>query len=359
LKIQLLKNLDKTVGALMATFLKAPHARPLPLPKKILVIRPGGIGDAVHLLPTIACLHRAFPAAAIDVLAEKRNAAVFALMPDIAGVFRYDRLPELPRTVRTKYDLVIDTEQWHYLSAVVTRLVGAARSIGYATNGRKKLFTDAVPYSHDDYEVESFFHLLEPLAVSKPAEIRCPYLTVPEAAAKRVESLLAPLAGKDFAVIFPGASIPERRWGWEKFSEVARRLNDRGTFVVIVGGREDVVDGEKIIAGNNGLNLAGKTTLPETAAVIEKAAVLVSGDSGILHIGVALGRPTVSLFGPGIAKKWAPRGPMHIVIDRHLPCSPCTKFGYTPRCPIQARCMGEIAVAEVVAAVEKLLGKSR
>jgi ADP-heptose:LPS heptosyltransferase len=128
-----------------------------------------------------------------------------------------------------------------------------------------------------------------------------------------------------------------------------------GIPVVVVGGQEDAAEGEKIVAGKSGLNLAGKTSLGETAAVIAKSTLLVSTDSGILHIGVGLGKRTVSLFGPGIVKKWAPRGPRHIVINRNLPCSPCTRFGYTPRCPISARCMTEITVDEVVAAVERII----
>ncbi len=67
--------------------------------------------------------------------------------------------------------------------------------------------------------------------------------------------------------------------------------------------------------------------------VIDKSAVLVSGDSGILHVGVGLGRPTVSLFGPGIAKKWAPRGDKHIVINKNLPCSPCTNLAIPLNAP--------------------------
>jgi ADP-heptose:LPS heptosyltransferase len=104
-----------------------------------------------------------------------------------------------------------------------------------------------------------------------------------------------------------------------------------------------------------GLNLAGATTLAETAAVIKKSALLLSGDSGVLHIAVGLGVPTVSLFGPGRVKKWAPQGEHHIVINKELPCSPCTTFGHTPPCPIHAQCMRDISVDEVVTAVTMLL----
>ena len=132
-------------------------------------------------------------------------------------------------------------------------------------------------------------------------------------------------------------------------------MNSEGIPLVVVGGMEDVPAGADILPGKYGLNLAGKTSIIETAAVINKASLVVSGDSGILHIAVGLGKPTVSLFGPGIARKWAPRGESHIVINKHLPCSPCTEFGYTPKCPVNAKCMADISVDEVVEAVKRLM----
>jgi ADP-heptose:LPS heptosyltransferase len=95
--------------------------------------------------------------------------------------------------------------------------------------------------------------------------------------------------------------------------------------------------------------------LSETAAVIQKSVLLLSGDSGVLHIAMGLGVPTVSLFGPGRAGKWAPRGERHIVINKGLSCSPCTTFGTTPPCPISAQCLNDITVDEVFNAVAVLL----
>ncbi|MFH1027028.1 MAG: glycosyltransferase family 9 protein, partial [Pseudomonadota bacterium] len=103
------------------------------------------------------------------------------------------------------------------------------------------------------------------------------------------------------------------------------------------------------------LNLAGKTSLQDTAAIMDRSALLVSGDSGVLHIAAGLGKPTVSLFGPGRSEKWAPQGDRHIVINRQLPCSPCTTFGTTPSCPRDAECLRSITPDEVANAVTMLL----
>jgi ADP-heptose:LPS heptosyltransferase len=355
LNIYLLKQLDAIIGRLITPVLPKPvTSNSDKNPDGILLIRPGGIGDAVLLIPAINAIKAAYPDAVIDVLAEKRNSAIFRLSPNIGHVFHYDRPSELLRALRGGYDVVIDTEQWHRLSAVIARMTRAPVLIGYATNERSRLFTHPTAYSQDDYETDSFFRLLEPLGI-KPSVLSQPFLAVPGKATERGDTLLGEIKGGGFVTIFPGASIRERQWGADKFAKVAEMLAALGVAVVVVGGGDDKGQGEQIVACGTGLNLAGRTSLSETAAVIQKSALLLSGDSGVLHIAVGLGVPTVSLFGPGRARKWAPRGERHTVINKELPCSPCTTFGTTPPCPIAARCMSDITVAEVFNAVTVLL----
>lgn len=347
-RVKALKTLDALLGHLaVRLFAYLPRsAGKGSQPSSLLIIRPGGIGDAVLLVPAIHELKNKFPEAIITVLAERRNASAFALCPCINMVLRYDVPSELFSAVRSYYDLVIDTEQWHRLSAVVARLCRTQTLIGFGTNERGRLFSHAIPYSHDDYEVTSFFRLLGPLGITLK-EPAAPFLIVPEDAFAKGGELLAPLVDKRFVAIFPGASIPERRWGAERFRLLAEKLLAAGYPVVVVGGREDREQGDEIVSGGTGLNLAGQTSLAETAAVLKRSSLLVGGDSGVLHIAVGLGVSTVSLFGPGRMLKWSPRGGCHGVINRELPCSPCTTFGNTPPCPIEARCMREITVDEV------------
>jgi ADP-heptose:LPS heptosyltransferase len=354
-KIRVLKLIDRIFGMVAVRLLWPPGNQAVSSQfASILLIRPGGIGDAVHLVPAINALKSAFPNAAIDILAERRNAGVFALSTHIRKVMRYDVPAELLSTLRRSYDVVIDTEQWHRLSAIVARLTRAQLLIGFDTNERRRLFNFPVSYAHDDYEVSSFLRLLEPLGIT-PDPVVAPWLTLPEEAAAMADQLLGAISQSRFVVIFPGASIPERQWGGDRFRLVAETLAREQVPVVVVGGPDDAAEGEEILSSLSGLNLAGRTTLAETAAVIARAAVLLSGDSGILHIGVALGIPTVSLFGPGIAAKWAPKGARHVVINKGLSCSPCTRFGYTSDCPFTVRCMSEIGADEVYDAVRSSL----
>jgi lipopolysaccharide heptosyltransferase II len=362
LKVRILKKADALLGpplvALLGTLKRRAASAPAQL-RSVLVLRPGGIGDAVLLVPTLLALKEQHPQVRITVLAERRNAAAFALCPAVDRVLHYDRPSELLQALRGRYDLVIDTEQWHRLSALVARCATAPFSVGFATNERRRLFNCAIPYSHELYEAASFLNLLAPLGLTQLPPARFPFLEVPEQAARRAEQLLAPVAARPFAVIFPGASIAERRWGGVRFQQVAQHLALSGYAVVVVGGGDDSAEGEVIVRACGGLNLAGKTSLVETAAVLARSALLISGDSGVLHIAVGLGIPTVSLFGPGIEAKWGPKGEGHLVLNRQLSCSPCTRFGTTPPCPSAARCLSEITPEEVVSAARELLSKLR
>jgi len=358
-RIATFKKLDAVIGRLFIRCLPRPRAALFHNASKILIVRPGGIGDSVHLVPAIQILQCHFSGVAIDLLAERRNAGAFALCPGIRRVYLYDHPGQLLRVLGNHYDVVIDSEQWHRLSAVVSRLVRSPVKIGYTTNERARLFTHVVPYRHDDYEVASFLHLLEPLGLAGSATPDDAWLRVPVAARKIVNSTLADVSNRPFIALFPGASIAERRWGAENFRAVAQWCGERGLGVVVVGGGGEREEAARIAGGlEHVFDFAGRTSLTETAAILERAAVVVSGDSGILHIAVGLGRPTVSLFGPGIATKWAPRGSQHVVLNKCLPCSPCTRFGYTPPCPHDNRCMCEITVDDVTRAIDVLLHES-
>lgn len=354
--IYLVKKIDQLFGSLLIWLLSSPKKSTqflLPV-KSILIIRPGGIGDAVLLIPAIKFIKEKFPDCRIDVLAEERNSQIFKLCSDVGQVYHYDHLQELCFCLKTKYDVVVDTEQWHRLSAVVARLIRAKFRIGFGTNERQRMFSHTVDYSQAKYELDSFLDLFSPLNIGKSHSYGS-FLSIPEESFKSSAVFLNSVLSTSFIVLFPGASIPERRWGKSKFRALAGKILASGLAVVVVGGEEDVDLARDICLGLEVLNLAGKTSLLESAAVIAQSKIVVTGDSGLLHIAVGLDKPTISLFGPGIAKKWAPRGEKHVVINKELTCSPCTRFGNTPKCPYNASCLQKISVNEVFQAVERLI----
>ncbi|WP_224962338.1 glycosyltransferase family 9 protein [Geomonas subterranea] len=335
-----LKRFDSLAGPLLVRLLpRRKKPATAAAPGSVLVIRPGGIGDAILLIPALRALQGAYPSCRIEILAEKRNAAAFDFCPGLHAVYRYDEPGELRAVLRGRYDLVIDTEQWYRLSALVARLVRGRRSIGFATNERKRLFSDPVPYDMKEYEPFSFFRLLAPLGIEAPAGLAVPFLELPPAARERASHLLARLGEQPFAAIFPGASVPRKEWGGARFRQVAASVALAGHAVVVVGGNDDDDVADAIARATGAVNLAGRTSLVETAAVIGAAKVLLTGDSGLLHIAAGLGTPALSLFGPSDPAKWAPKGDGHRFFASSLPCAPCAAWGTIPPCDHQGSCI--------------------
>jgi len=352
MRIKLLKIIDFVLGKVFFFFLPSclgdsQAINPSGI-KKILIIRPGGLGDAVLLIPMLRGLKRLCPGAKIDILCEKRNAGVFGLVPDlINNLYVYDAgFSRLFACFTAKYDLVMDTEQWHRLSAIFAYLNNAPVRIGFDTNRRRKAFTHLVDYSHEDYEVNSFLHLLVPLATVVPGfDPDTPWIDI--AGVGNMEKTV---------LISSGASVKERQWGACKFAAVAQDLIGYGFKVTLVGSNSGAGEAAKIAhLVPASVNLFGKNTLAQTAVLIKNSLLLVTMDSGLMHLAYALGTPTVSLFGSGIQKKWAPRGKRHITINKNVPCSPCTRFGYTPQCKNSLKCIKSITVEEVVQAVKKII----
>src|ERR1039457_4218304 len=125
MRIAFLKALDSLAGRFAIYLLPAPKAVTFHHQiRTLLLIRPGGVGDAVLLIPAINTLKTTFPNLSIHMLAEKRNSEVFSLCKSLQKVYRYDVPGELFSVLHGKYDVVIDTEQWHRLSAVIDRLTG-------------------------------------------------------------------------------------------------------------------------------------------------------------------------------------------------------------------------------------------
>jgi len=317
----------------------------------ILIIRPGGIGDAVLLLPMLHQLSLLYPDSKIEVLAESRNAKVFSWSPVVAKVWRYDRPLDFLKLFRQRYDLIIDTEQWYRLSAVVARLLGSSRLIGFASNERSRLLSDPCPYKQDEYEADMFISLLEPLGYTSPFSVDSSvFLTLPQA---------DHVFENPYIVIFPGSSISAKQWPAERFAEVASFCVERGFDVVLLGGKADRDITDCISKGLSCChNLAGKTDLTEAAAIISGARMMISGDSGLLHVAQSQGVPTVSLFGPSNPLKWNCSSSFNVILKSDIACSPCSRFGTISKCKYGFRCMQEIIVAEVLKAVEFLLNRN-
>ncbi len=379
LKLRILKRVDRYLGRWLclhqpprAADLRAAHGdgrpawQPRPVPpddiRQILLIRPGGIGDAVLTFPMLAALRTHFPAAAMDVLGERRNTGVYRINSLVRDVHRYDQSPHLVwstlrRLAAKRYDIVIDSEQFHYLSSVVANHLAPRYLCGFDTLGRGRFQTHRVPYNEKGYEVYSFLGLAGALlGRTLPFEPDRPFLDVDARWLQWADETLAPYRDRPLAVIVPSASSEHRFWEPQRYADVARWLTDHGFVVAILGG-SDALHASRIISqghpSSECLNLITKTSLGQTAGLVQRARLYVSADTGVLHIAYGVGTPTVHMFGSGIQDKWAPLGRKYVVINKGLPCSPCTRYGYTPPCGVA--CMDAITASDVIAGIEEVL----
>ncbi len=371
----LLKVADATVGALLCRVLaRCPspvHAGPPPdLPpadciRRVLVIRPGGMGDMLVLLPMLALLRRRFPAATLDVICETRNLAVLALAGNGGGILPYDAHPlRLLRLLRsTRYDVVLDSEQFHNFSAIFAVLTRAPIRIGFKINPlRNPLYTHLVGYDPDGNEGAQFLRLLGPLGISPEAEPLAGLLaqacgSVP-ADVDRGLAALSPAGA--FVALHPGAGSRHKQWAPDRFGELALRLHrEYGLAIVLVGDRRDARQGDRILGvcrqhSVPAMSCQGILSLAETAAVIRRARLFVGTDSGLGHLAVASGRPTVVLFGPSDAAKWGVNDATHATVRARLGCAPCFIFGYHKPCEHVA-CMQQISVDAVYDACRRVM----
>jgi ADP-heptose:LPS heptosyltransferase len=371
-RLGFLQSLDRRFGPALVRRM-VPRARALatsrergaPLPagavRRLLVIRPGGLGDAILMWPMLEVLRAAFPQARLDVLAERRNAGAFGISEPAANVIRYDRSPlrMLAELRRNDYDLVVDTEQYHHLSVLLANALRPRWLCGFDTLGRGRFQTHPVPHAEDVYEALSFLRLAEAVTGQRPAfDAERPFITVSGAALAWADEALHTAGGASVVAIMPAAGGSYRLWAPERFAEVARWLIARGHHVVVLAGGDGAEAAQLIAAAAASpmlSNLAGRTTLAQTAAVLSRCRLAISTDTGVLHVAYAVGTPTVSLFGPGLYRKWAPPGRAHRLVRRGLACSPCIRYGVLPLCPYDVACMREITVAGVIGAVEELL----
>jgi lipopolysaccharide heptosyltransferase I len=324
-----------------------------------LIVRLGALGDLVHAIPAAAALRRAFPAARIDWLVEGRHRDIVDLVTAVDRVISVDR-PTLAgwtaavKALRqTSYDVAIDL-QGLLKSAVLARASGAARVVGFSIwHLREKT---ARPFYSDVREVDAAHVIVKNLRVLGAVGVQDETIAFPIAGvdSPALEALRARVpADRPFALINPGAAWPNKRWPPQRFGEIASFLRDASglTPVVLWGPGEEPLAASVIAASSGAAILAPPTRVPDLVALSRAAALVVSGDTGPLHIAVAVGTPTVSLFGPTDPARNGPYREEDATVSRYETCG----CHYDRRCHQPAWCLEQVAVAEVCAAIQRRL----
>jgi heptosyltransferase I len=329
----------------------------------ILVVRLGALGDIVHAVPAVAAIRRAYPAARIDWLVERKHRAIVDLVMAIDRTIELSH-PSLEAWVATTrelrataYDIAIDF-QGLLKSAVLARASGAARVIGFSIwHLREKTarpFYSASAPAEGAHVIRQNLHLLQVLGIEDKT-ITFPIADVPSPA---LEELRARAGARPFALINPGAAWPNKRWPVDRFGELATFLREASGLVpVILWGPGEQLLAERVIAASENAALAAPPTgIADLVSLSRAAALVVSGDTGPLHIATAVGTPAVSVFGPTDPDRNGPWSPDDVSVSRFDRC----ECHYDRKCHASRWCLEDVTVAEVCAAIQqRLAGRAR
>jgi lipopolysaccharide heptosyltransferase I len=332
---------------------------------KVLLVRLGALGDVVHAIPVAAALRKAFPDARLDWLVSARHRAVLDLIPVIDRRLVIDGpaanvLGAIRELRRSRYDVAIDL-QGLLKSAVLARSTRAPRVIGFATSYlRERLarpfYTDAYdPGCGGIYDPRETRHVVEiNLGLLQPLGI---VTTVPEFPIDRVESAVAravteQTAGR-YALLNPGARWPNKRWPAARFGLLAAALRERYglTSVALWGGDERPLAEEVVAHAGGAALISPPAAIADLVALARGAMVMVSGDTGPIHIAAAVGTPVVGIFGPTRPARNGPWSPDDMTVSRDGVC----QCHHLRRCRLQTMCLLDIAVADLLAAVDRRL----
>jgi len=335
--------------------------------QRICLIKPSALGDVVQALPLLGMLRARFPTATISWVIRRALADILTGHPDLTEVIPFHRRGSWRESLRLlsllrgrRFDLVFDL-QGLSRTGFMTFATRAPLRVGLETarEGASLACNCLLPDSNRDVAAhERYWRVAEALGMADyPRTAVIPMAAADEAwVADRLRNLPRPILA-----IHPGAFWPTKRWPADKFSQIVRRF---GGSAVVVGST-----GERDLAARcieargtaipKRLNLAGETTLKQLAALLRTVDVLVSNDSGPMHLAAALGTPVVGIFTCTNPKLSGPSGSIHELVSTNVAC----RGGYHKSCPRWGQahlgCMDELSVDRVWSGLKRILERRR
>ena len=335
---------------------------------KILILKPSSLGDVIQAVPVLRLLKQHFPKAEIFWWVDSGLAPLLQGDPDLTDVVRFERRrwtrpahwPEMIRSVRwlraQQFDLVIDL-QCLARSGTFAWLTRGKFLVGLdeAREGARGFYDVAVPRkSFHTHAVDWYLSVLPALGV----QVHQNFVWLPERTeiSAAVKSKWKTDAGKWIA-LQPGARWNNKRWPATHFAELIRQLAQQypDARFAILGGKDDQALGETLLraAPNRSLNLCGATSLLEMVEWLRLCDLLITNDTGPMHVAAALGKPLIGLFGPTEPRRTGPYGQLDNILRLDLPCSPCLKS--VCRIPETDKCLHALQPSLVFERVQKII----
>lgn len=338
----------------------------LPHPRRVLIVKPSAIGDVVHALPVLKLLKDRWPDAQFSWLITPACAGILDGHPLLHEVIRFDRKTfgrdwKKPAVIgqllkfadglrERRFDVTIDL-QGLFRSGWLTFQTGAPVRIGLsdAREFATLFYTHRVNVGRGErHAIERYLCVSEALGAGRgPVEF-------PFASTTADADFIRQLVPSRYALMFPGTNWPTKRWPVERFAALVAPLRQRFGLATVTGGAPSEAELASQIPAD--VQLAGKTTLNQLVELIFGAAVVISNDSGPMHIAAALGKPLVAPFGPTNPIRTGPYGSMKSVIRLNIECSPC----YRRTCPLgHHHCLRDLESPTVLAHVEAMMRQDK
>ncbi|MCX5801170.1 MAG: glycosyltransferase family 9 protein [Candidatus Eisenbacteria bacterium] len=335
-------------------------------PRSILVLRPGAMGDVLLTTPALRALRRGFPDATLSVLVTRAGEAILRGNPNVDEIIVLDKSSlrsqagVIPLVRRKRFDLIVDF-LCNPRTAIIALLSGAPQRLGYDVRMRK------IAYNHrkarDEYREGK--KVVKYAAQVNLDMLRCVGiesvdtgldLEVSEAARSKMDEFLRlhSIEKNKLVCVCPAGTWPAKTWEVEKFAGLGDRIvSELGREVVILWGPGEKALAEKMARAMKAeAVIACETGVDEVSAIIRNSALFVSNDSGLKHIAVGLGTPTVTIFGPTNPRTWNPDEPAHGVVYAAVDCLFCDKNVCD-----DMRCMKELSVGAVFSTVKEVLDR--
>jgi heptosyltransferase-2 len=330
--------------------------------KKILIRGPNWVGDSVLAIPAMKAIRAHFNDAEITLLVRPWVAGLFTTAPFVdkvwtearpAGVLDWSRITGEIR--ERHFDLAVLFPN-SFESALMMFLGRVPVRLGYATDNRSILLTKAmIPSTDHRHQVQYYLDLVRSFSTGSAPSIEINATSDERAEARRLLTSAGIGRNERFLVLNPGAAYGSaKRWSEECFAETADLIgHELNLRVAVIGSATEMDAAEKIRSGMKApaALLTGKTTLETLIGVLSESSLMITNDSGPMHIAAALGVPTIAVFGSTDDRVTGPIGPRTRVVKHTVDCSPCL----LRQCPIDHRCMTRITVENVRQAVMELI----
>jgi len=364
----MMKELDYWIGIPFIYTLGFFHKKcPLPnLDEKLnnyhfVLIKTAAIGDTVLLSAVIRELKNAYPNCYITIVCSGNNLAMVKLLTGVNEIFEFDMSSPISSLLKLsamkKTQILFDFAPWARINSLISWKIRASFKVGFYRKNmyRHYIYDGVVEHRDNVHELDNYRSILQYVHI--PLQNYEPDISL------NYEEPLSQIPNVPYVVFHlfaGGASANLRSWENEKWSQLAKKISDAyGYAIVFTGGREDKEKSEDMANSLEKINVqaysfSGKISLAESVALVKKAKLLVTVNTGIMHIGAAVGVPLIALHGATSDKRWGPLSSRAVIIKSDEKCQPCISLGFESKCndPV---CMQNITVDMVWKVVQEQL----